>query len=284
MGRLAPPLPGNDALQLPAKPVDALRVQRRQALCHRQQQRLLGIFGAPLRRGVKKAHRVQLIAKKFAPHRHRLARRVHVENAAAQRKLTDAFYQRRSGIARLRETLNQIFRGEACADTKKNTCRKQHRARHRPKRHCTESCNQQRQLSCRQIVKKLQPFLLPLARHAGCFDECQLALRQNRNLHAEKALQLFLQPACRQLVLHQKDRGAGRFCVQRSKKMAARNLAQPGHCRDRAARDGVQQLLILRALFQRLQQNVHACQLLSKIAKHGNYVRDGLPSWQKPWG
>ena len=64
-----------------------------QALGHGKKQRLFRIFRPSLRRGVKKAHCIELISKELAPNRLFFTRRIDIQNAAAQRELSRAFHK-----------------------------------------------------------------------------------------------------------------------------------------------------------------------------------------------
>ena len=64
-----------------------------QALGHGKKQRLFRIFRPALRRGVKKAHRVELVSKKLTPHRLLFARGIYIQDSAAQRELSRAFHK-----------------------------------------------------------------------------------------------------------------------------------------------------------------------------------------------
>ena len=120
IGRFPALLARDDRAQVLAQPRRALRVQMRLRLRHGQEDGLFHVFRAPLGDGVKIAHGVQLVAEKLRAQRLFLRRRIHVQNAAAQRELSHALDQTCTGIARPGQAADEIRHAVFCADPERH--------------------------------------------------------------------------------------------------------------------------------------------------------------------
>ena len=184
IGRFAPLLARDDGAQVLAQAGYPLRVQVRLRLGHGQEDSLVNVFRAPLRDGVKIAHGVQLVAEKLRAQRLFLRRRIHVQNAAAQRELSHALDQTCAGIARAGQAFDQLRHTVFRTDPKRHGRGKERLPRERAQQQRVQTCHQHRDASLRQRVQQPQPLLLPLPGHADGPGQRQLTRRQHGRLFA----------------------------------------------------------------------------------------------------
>ena len=101
-------LPGNQCAKIGAEPRNAVRVQVRERLRDRKKHGLVGVFRAPLRDGIEKAHGVEAVSEELRAQRLSMGGRKYVQNAAAQRELARALHKARAAVSRARERGGQV--------------------------------------------------------------------------------------------------------------------------------------------------------------------------------
>ena len=257
VGRFAAALPRDERRQIVAQPRAPAGMQIRDAFGDRQQDRFVRIFGAPLRHGVKIAHRVHFVAEKFRAHRLRRGRRKDVQNTAAQRELPHALHERRAGIPRRRDPREQVVHVKHRAGAQRNRRGKQRRARHRAQRKRLKRCHDHLCLPRRQRVQQPQALVLPLARDARRVVKREHPPRQQLRRAVQHRRQLRLHALRRQIVLTENERGALGIRQQRGNDMAAADLADARHRNGLPRRERGEQLLIVRQSRKRFEQDGH---------------------------
>ena len=92
-------LPSDEGGQILAKPLYACGMESGLGFAHRQDQHLVYIFGAALGVGIKIAHGVQIVPKKFCPKGSVGGRGEYIQNATPNRELTGALYHIAAAVA-----------------------------------------------------------------------------------------------------------------------------------------------------------------------------------------
>ena len=159
-------------------------MQVRLRLGYRKQNGFVNVFRAPLRDGVEIAHGVELVAEEFRAQRLFLRGGIHVQNAAAQGKLSHALDQTRAGIARAGQALDELRHAVFRAGSQRHGRGKERLPRKRAQQQRVETRHQHRDAALRQRVQKPQPLLLPLPGHADGPGQRQLTRRQHGRLFA----------------------------------------------------------------------------------------------------
>ena len=134
-----------------------------QRLRRGEEDRLLHVLHAPLRRGVEYAHRVDLVVEELAAHGHLRRGREHVQNPAAHGELSRALHLLAARVARGNERFGNAFEVGALADGKPHRPLPQRLrgdgARHERLRRGDEHAR----LPLREGTQRRKALLLPLA-------------------------------------------------------------------------------------------------------------------------
>ena len=226
--RFAALLARDDALEVAAQTLRAVRMQIRDALRHRQEHRLVQVFRPALGDGVKIPHCVQLVAEKLRAHRLVASGREHVEDAAAQRELPDALDEGRAAVARADKALGQRVQIVLRAGLERDQTAEKRLARDGAQAQRLHRGDERLDAAGRKTIEKAHTAVLPLARDACRFIERQLSGGQDGRLGAEKRGKLRLRAAGGHVILADDECGSARLCTQRRDQVAADDLADAG--------------------------------------------------------
>ena len=255
--RFAAVLPDDVRLQVGAESGEAAGMQTGQRLLRRQEEGFVTVFGAALGDGIKKAHRVQLVAEELGADGLIVRGRKDVENAAAQRELSRALDEARAGIAGGGELFGQLVEVITAARRQADGGGVERRFRNCAELERLKRRDEDGNPARREVVEDAQPPLLPFAGDARRIEKRQLARRKRHRRLAEKGRQLGGEAGGGHLVLADGDDGAACIFVQRGDPVRAGDLADARNGGGLPRVEHGAQRFIFRAAVQQREQDVH---------------------------
>ena len=201
----------------------------------RQQQGGLHIGGAPLGAGVEGAHGVDLIIKEFTADGLLHQGRKHIQNAAAQGKLTHTFHLLAAGVSRRQQTLGQVFQIHPSADLQRYRQRFQQLRRERALHQGVRRGHNSSHLAPAQGIQRRKAAPLPIAGGDGPRPQLPLAALQQQRLPPRQRPQVARQLANLPLVSADEYRGTLQRIRHRRAHAGALHRLKAGHRRGAAA-------------------------------------------------
>ncbi len=223
---LAPLLPGNESGNVLTEAGEAVRVEAGLGLRHGEKHRFAGIFSPALGQGVEKAHRVQIIAKKFHTKRVVVGWGEDVQNAAAQGVLAGTLHQGTAGITGPFQTGGQFRQGEGIAGAKGCGGGAEEVGGHGAQAQRLQGSDQEGRFPAGEGGELAKTLLLPAAGDGGDVVKGQLPGGEDGRGLAEEGCQLRLEAAGGGIVLADDDGGTAGLLGEGGDEVAPRNLAR----------------------------------------------------------
>ena len=182
------------------------------------------IFRPTLGGGIEIAHGIQLVAEKFTAERLVGGRGVDVQNAAADSKLTGAFYHGTATVTGMSQAGEDFLNGIFLAHFQGKNSMLQHIHRHGPLAQRLPGKDLQRCPTLCQLMQLTQTLLLPGTGDHSAVIERQFTAGQYRYFLTQKGFQLRLQTLGGHVVLADGHQGSVAVTAQTGQNMAAVDL------------------------------------------------------------